>query len=144
MRGDARGSFPLTPGPLPEGEGDIFFPARLPKNCVRLNAAIERIERAGDRWRLDVRAEKKYLPLPPGEGRGEGETTTGIAPHPNPLPEGEGTEFDAMIIATAAPAAAKLLNNTAPNLAIELAAIESRRLGDCRAGLRSDADFASH
>ena len=54
--------------------------ARLPKDCVRLNAVIERIERAGDKWRLDVRAEPKYLPLPRGEGRGEGE-----APPASPL-----------------------------------------------------------
>ena len=117
---------------------------RLPKNCVRLNAPIERIECAGRTWKLDVRAaDQEYISLPRGEGRSEGGTTAGAAPHPNPLPEGEGTEFDAVIIATAAPAAAKLLGEVSSALSAESSSDRICRLGNRRAGLRSDADFAS-
>ena len=73
--------------------------ARLPPGTIHLNTAVTSITRESDNgWRLS-------LPLPLGEGRGEG------------------VLFDALIIATPAHAAAKLLDTCDPELAGELAAI---------------------
>jgi protoporphyrinogen/coproporphyrinogen III oxidase len=82
---------------------------RLPPGCVQLGVTVENIEKLGDRWRLSTRPHTtSSLPRPSGgEGWGEG-----------------AAEFDAVIIATPAPAAAKLVNNIDANLAAELASIE--------------------
>jgi oxygen-dependent protoporphyrinogen oxidase len=80
---------------------------RLPANTIQLNTRVANISRAPDnRWLL--------LPLPPGEGQVEGLPGEG---------RGEGQSFDALIIATPAHAAAKLLEACDAELAAELAAI---------------------
>ncbi len=116
--------------------------ARLPDEAVRLNAAVERVERAENKWRVwttsphpgplptnlrSVPGEGTFCPHPsplptnlrsvPGEGT--------FCPHPSPLPEGEGTydEFDALIIATPSWMAAKLLRAIDAELAGELGEI---------------------
>jgi protoporphyrinogen/coproporphyrinogen III oxidase len=69
---------------------------RLPQGCVRLNSTVERLERDGEKWRL----------------------------HSPTVSVGLCEEFDAVILATPAPAAAKLLGDVDASLAAELAAIE--------------------
>jgi oxygen-dependent protoporphyrinogen oxidase len=77
--------------------------ARLPAGTVQLNTPVISVSRAPDnRW---------LLHLLPGEGRGEGKG------------RGEGALFDALIIATPAHAAAKLLDACDPELANGLASI---------------------
>ena len=94
--------------------------ARLPPGTIHLNTPVTSITRESDnRWRLN-------LPLPRGEGRGDGHPGEGRQDNlPLPLGEGrgEGELFDALIIATPAHAAAKLLDTCDPELAAELAAI---------------------
>jgi protoporphyrinogen/coproporphyrinogen III oxidase len=64
--------------------------ARLPENCIRLNAPIERIKRAAGTWKLDNNT----------------------------------SDFDAIIIATAAPTAAKLVSDVSSTLSADLVTIE--------------------
>src|SRR5262249_22766204 len=63
---------------------------RLPAECVKLNAPVERIERRGGRWSVV-----------------SGQTA-------------ESKSFDAVIVATPAPVAAKLLESVEPGVASEL------------------------
>jgi protoporphyrinogen/coproporphyrinogen III oxidase len=75
--------------------------ARLPADAIRLNTAVERLEKIEKGWRV---------------------WTNG--PHPNPLPKGEGTfEYDALILATPSGMTAKLLQPIDADLARDLAAI---------------------
>jgi len=96
--------------------------ARLPPDAVRLSAAVTRIERHGDGWRVwtDGRGER-------GEGRGENDEArmtndecrsadpSSLILHPS--------SFDALILATPSPVAAKLLRPIDAALAGDLASI---------------------
>ena len=73
--------------------------ARLPQRGVRLNTNVNRIEQAGNKWRLFCQA---------AESAGQPEQI----------------EVDGVIIATPATAAARLLNNVDTALAAELSGIE--------------------
>ncbi len=73
--------------------------ARLPQRGVRLNTNVNRIEPAGNKWRLFCQA-------------------TESAGQPEQI------EVDGVIIATPATVAARLLNNVDPALAAELSGIE--------------------
>ena len=66
--------------------------ARLPADCVRLNSAVQRIRRIGDRWSI-LSGQSDQL-------------------------------FDAVIVASSAPAASKLLNSVHPELGRLLGEIE--------------------
>ncbi|MCC6124269.1 MAG: protoporphyrinogen oxidase [Pirellulales bacterium] len=70
--------------------------AKLPPDCVRLNTTVERIEREGNAWKIETKS-------------------------PHPKEEGG---YDAIILATPSPVAAKLLAPLDAALAAELAAIE--------------------
>ena len=72
--------------------------ARLPKDAIRLQTAVESIQPAGNgRWRIVTR-------------------TPGDEPHAE--------LFDAVVMASPAPAASRLLHDAAPALAMELAGID--------------------
>jgi oxygen-dependent protoporphyrinogen oxidase len=100
---------------------------RLPPSCVQLNTPIQSIAKINDKWRLTLQPHPtSNHPLPVGgEGRGEG-----------------AAEFDAVIIATPAPAAAKLLGEIDAALATDLAAIE--HAGSAIAILAYDQSQISH
>lgn len=76
--------------------------SRLPTDAVRLNSSVTRIERQGDKWQ--VWTENKSV------RGGEGDSSPQL--------------FDALILATPSPVAARLLKPIAPELGADLAVIE--------------------
>jgi oxygen-dependent protoporphyrinogen oxidase len=88
--------------------------ARLPAGAVRLNTPVTRLERFGDRWRVWVedRGDRSAE-----DGKGDGAASSFPAPRPASL------LFDALVLATPSPAAAKLLQPLDETLAAELALI---------------------
>jgi oxygen-dependent protoporphyrinogen oxidase len=120
--------------------------ARLPSGAVQLNAPVARIERRGDGWRVWSEG---------GGGKGEGGTghtadaaqphNTGI--HPSalrlppsafPLPPSAFSDFDALILATPSPAAARMLQPIDAPLATELASITHSGTAILSLGYASD------
>jgi oxygen-dependent protoporphyrinogen oxidase len=89
--------------------------AKLPKDCVRLNSPVERIEQEGLGWKIHTKGPHPG-PLPEGEGAACG-------PHLGSLPKREG-EYDALVLATPSPVTARLLEPIDVELAGELAAIK--------------------
>ncbi|HTQ37705.1 MAG TPA: protoporphyrinogen oxidase [Pirellulales bacterium] len=122
------------PGPLPEGEGDsgarysMFvapregmsslveaIAARLPAGCVRLNAAVQRVERASGQWSVVSGQEKvssEWLvvseQLAPGSAGGREQPQL----------------FDGVILATSAAVTGKLLRGVNAELAREVSEVE--------------------
>ena len=96
--GDSGARYSLFVAPR-EGMSSLVeaITARLPAGCVRLKAAITRIERVGEKWRVHAATTDTVRPI---------------------------TEFDGLIVATPAAAAAKMLMGIDSSLAAELAAIE--------------------
>jgi protoporphyrinogen/coproporphyrinogen III oxidase len=74
--------------------------AKLPPGSVRLNSSVEKIERQGEFWRIFTRSS------------------------PSDSLSKDGEDFDAIVIATPSPVAAKLLEPLNNDLATELAAIK--------------------
>jgi len=110
--------------------------ARLPRGVVQLNMPITRIERCGDGWR--VWAEGRGTR---DGGRGERSTKnnedavaipSSPAPHPSPL------DFNALILATPSPVAAKLLQPIDAALAADLASITHSGTAILSLGYASD------
>jgi oxygen-dependent protoporphyrinogen oxidase len=88
--------------------------ARLPPGTVRLHTPVSRIERHGDGWRVETKG---------GRGKGEGgEEQTAKPSSPFPLPPSP-FSFDALILATPSPVAARLLQPVDADLAADLASI---------------------
>ena len=81
--------------------------ARLSPDCVQLNTEILGLEKVGNRWRLTIK--------PKTSGAGFEDVTFQFHEVP---------EFDAIVLATPAPAASKLLANVDVDLSAELADIE--------------------
>ena len=96
--GDSGARYSLFVAPR-EGMSSLVeaIAARLPAGCVRLKTAITRIERLGEKWRVNW------------DCAGTLES---------------GSEFDGLIVATPAATAAKMLAEIDSSLAAELAAIE--------------------
>jgi oxygen-dependent protoporphyrinogen oxidase len=102
--------------------------ARLPANCVRVNSPVERIERTGDGWQLPL-----YRPtILVGESSGSfnadsvcsADTATDLPTRMVGLYTDKNAAFDAIVVATSAPVAAKLLKPADAELAGELSSIE--------------------
>jgi oxygen-dependent protoporphyrinogen oxidase len=81
--------------------------ARLPSSAVRLQSRITSLTRSDDGWRLNIDASNSA-------DRNEADARESLSQ----------LEFDAVIVAVAAPIAARLLEDVDANLAAELAAIE--------------------